>query len=190
MSASFISMNGVPWCPMAKTVSMTMIINIPEQVLLIKVNRLANQKGDTTGFVLDFHDVIQVVTQDDDAVVKSQPNLRLTRTPMVASRKVAFVNACDVLCRQSQPYHTRILTREGYHFCNLSIGDVELRLDPEQFIRIHRRFIINHQLVEALGREGGKTHGRLKCKPELPIPVSRSEVMRLHQVLGVRGGRL
>jgi LytTR family transcriptional regulator, CO-responsive transcriptional regulator RcoM len=174
-------------CPMTNAVPMTMIINIPEQVLLIKVNRLADQKGNTTGFVLVFYDVTQVVTQDDDAVVKSQPHRRLTRIPMVANRKVAFVDTCDVLCLESQAHYTRILTREGYHFCNLSIGDLELRLDPEQFIRVHRRFIVNHQLVEALGREGGKTHVRLKGKPELPIPVSRSEVMRLRQVLGVRG---
>lgn len=174
-------------CPMANAVPMTMIINIPEQVLLIKVTRLADQKGDTTGFVLVFYDVTQVVTQDDDAVVKSQPNRRLTRIPMVANQKVSFVDTRDVLCLESQAHYTRILTRQGYHFCNLSIGDLEVRLDPERFIRVHRRFIVNHQLVDALGREGSKTHVLLKGKPELSIPVSRSEVVRLRQALGVRG---
>ena len=41
-------------CPMANAVPMTMIINIPEQVLLIKVSRLGNAQGETTGFALVF----------------------------------------------------------------------------------------------------------------------------------------
>ena len=51
-------------CPMANAVPMTMIINIPEQVLLIKVSRLGNEKNETTGFVLVFYDVTQVVAQE------------------------------------------------------------------------------------------------------------------------------
>lgn len=51
-------------CPMANAVPMTMIINIPEQVLLIKVSRLADVKGVTTGFALVFYDVSQVVGQE------------------------------------------------------------------------------------------------------------------------------
>jgi nitrogen fixation/metabolism regulation signal transduction histidine kinase len=48
-------------CPMANAVPMTMIINIPEQVLLIKVSRLGDAQGETTGFALVFYDVTQVV---------------------------------------------------------------------------------------------------------------------------------
>jgi FAD synthase len=56
---------------------MTMIINIPEQVLLIKVTRLGDHLGATTGFVLVFYDVTQVVSQDADAAGKPTANLRL-----------------------------------------------------------------------------------------------------------------
>jgi hypothetical protein len=180
-------------CPMANAVPMTMIINIPEQVLLIKVSRLGDAKGVTTGFALVFYDVTQVVSQAqpmaEPAAQNMAPNtpknMRLSRIPMVADQKVSFVDTADVLCLESQAHYTRVLTRDGYHFCNLSISDLALRLDPAQFIRVHRCFIINLQAVHSLGREGSKTHVVLKGKNTLTVPVSRGEVARLRQALGL-----
>lgn len=169
-------------CPVANAAPMTMIINIPEQVLLIKVSRLGNQAGATTGFVLVFYDVTQVVSEDD-SVGNGQVNRRLSRIPMVANQKVSFVDTRDVLCLESQAHYTRVLTREGHQFCNLSIGALELRLDPGQFMRVHRRFIVNLAAVKAIEREGSKTHIVLKSKLPSLIPVSRSEVVRLRKAL-------
>jgi hypothetical protein len=174
-------------CPMASAVPMTMIINIPEQVLLIKVSRLGDEKGDTTGFVLVFYDVTTVVGQEAPAAGKKDPAraMRLSRIPMVSNQKVAFVDTDDVLCLESQAHYTRVLTREGYHFCNLSIGDLALRLDPSQFMRVHRCFMVNLKAVQELGRNGTKTHVVLKGSNTPPIPVSRSELGRLREALGL-----
>ncbi len=172
-------------CPMANAVPMTMIINIPEQVLLIKVSRLADVKGVTTGFALVFYDVSQVVGQESTSAEPPARNMRLSRIPMVADQKVSFVDTSDVLSLESQAHYTRVLTREGYHFCNLSIGDLALRLDPAQFMRVHRCFIVNLQAVQALGRDGSKTHVILKGKNSPLVPVSRGEVAHLRKALGL-----
>lgn len=172
-------------CPMANAAPMTMIINIPEQVLLIKVSRLGNEKNETTGFVLVFYDVTQVVGQEQALAELPARNMRLSRIPMVSNQKVAFVDTSEVLSLESQAHYTRVLTREGYHFCNLSIGDLQLRLDPAQFMRVHRCFIINLLAVQELGREGSKTHVILKGKHHQPVPVSRAEVGRLRVALGI-----
>ncbi len=172
-------------CPVGNETPMAMIINIPEQVLLIKVTRLADHLGATTGFVLVFYDVTQVVTQDDAPVDSQQRNRRLSRIPMVANHKVAFVDTADVLCLESQAHYTRILTPDGFHFCNLSISDLASRLDPAQFMRVHRCFIVNLQAVVELGRDGSKTHIVLRGRHPAPIPVSRSEVAQLRTALGL-----
>ena len=172
-------------CPMANAATMTMIINIPEQVLLIKVSRLGDANGDTTGFALVFYDVTQVVGQDMPMTEIPAKNMRLSRIPMVADQKVSFVETADVLSLESQAHYTRVLTREGYHFCNLSIGDLALRLDPAQFMRVHRCFIVNLDAVQSLGREGSKTHILLKGKNTQAVPVSRGEVARLREALGL-----
>jgi len=172
-------------CPVANAVPMTMIINIPEQVLLIKVTRLGDQNGATTGFVLVFYDVTQVVSQETTLADPPAANVRLHRIPMVANHKVAFVDTQDVLCLESQAHYTRVLTRDGFHFCNLSIGDLASRLDPAQFLRVHRCFIVNLRAVAELGREGSKTHVLLQGKHREPIPVARGEVARLREALGL-----
>ena len=171
-------------CPVASSTPMTMIINIPEQVLLIKVTRLGDHLGATTGFVLVFYDVTQVVSQEATPATADLPapaNLRLNRIPTTANHRVAFVDTADVLSLESQAHYTRVLTRDGVHFCNLSIGDLEARLDPAQFLRVHRCFIVNLQAVAELGREGSKTLIVLKGKHREPIPVARGEVARLRE---------
>ena len=172
-------------CPMENAVPMTMIINIPEQVLLIKVSRLGDAQGVTTGFALVFYDVTLVVSQEVAPAEPPSVNMRLSRIPMVANQKVAFVDTQDVLSLESQAHYTRVLTREGYHFCNLSIGDLQLRLDPAKFMRVHRCFIVNLQAIDEIGREGSKTHVILKGKNRQPVPVSRTEVSRLREALGL-----
>ncbi len=172
-------------CPVAAAVPMTMIINIPEQVLLIKVTRLANQQGTTTGFVLVFYDVTQVVSQAPAEHEAQRPNMRLSRIPMVANQKVSFVDTQQVLCMESQAHYTRILTRDGFHFCNLSIGDLQLRLDPAQFMRVHRRFIVNLREVAQLERVGSKTQILMQGAGDKPVPVSRGEIARLKALLGL-----
>jgi len=174
-------------CPVANATPMTMIINIPEQVLLIKVTRLGDADNRTTGFVLVFYDVTQVVSQaaeTAEAAEASGKNLRLTRIPVVSNQQVVFVDADEVLCLESQAHYTRVLTREGYHFCNLSIGDLHTRLDPARFMRVHRCFIVNLQGVSGLGREGSKTTLLLKGGRE-PIPVSRNALATLREALGL-----
>ena len=140
-------------------------------MLLIKVSRLGDVNGDTTGFALVFYDVTQVVSQDPPMVEPPAKKMRLSRIPMVADQKVSFVDTADVLSLESQAHCTRVLTRDGYHFCNLSIGDLALRLDPKQFMRVHRCFIVNLHAVQSLGREGSKTHILLKGKNTQPVPV-------------------
>lgn len=178
-------------CPMANAVPMTMIINIPEQVLLIKVTRLGDHLNQTTGFVLVFYDVTSVVSQEAPAQVASVPatGLRLNRIPMIANQKVAFVETQDVLCLESQAHYTRILTLDGFNFCNLSIGDLEKRLDPDVFMRVHRCFIVNLNSVASLERDGSKTLLVLNGKYKEPIPVSRGEVGRLRAALGLLAHR-
>lgn len=172
-------------CPVTGAVPMTMIINIPEQVLLIKITRLGDHTGATTGFVLVFYDVTQVVSRDTPSADAPAANLRLHRIPMVANHRVTFVDTHDVLSLESQAHYTRVLTRDGYHFCNLSIGDLQARLDPAQFMRVHRCFIVNLQAVSSLERDGSKTQIVLVGKHREPVPVSRSEVVSLRKALGL-----
>lgn len=195
-------------CPVTQNVPMTMIINIPEQVLLIKVTRMTDTQQRLAGFVLVFYDVTQLVAEDASvspspstssgtltstgaaaagSSLASQPQVRqLSRIPMVANNRVAFVDTHDVRCIESEGHYSRILAPDGWHFCNLSISDLFRRLDPEQFLRVHRCFIVNLSAIDCLERVGGKTVIRLLGDEALQIPVARGEASALRDRLGLR----
>jgi LytTR family transcriptional regulator, CO-responsive transcriptional regulator RcoM len=122
----------------------------------------------------------------EEATPVAEPNRRLQRIPMVAQQGVAFVDTQEVCCIESQSHYTRILTADGWHFCNLSIGDLQARLDPARFLRVHRCFIVNLAAIRSLEREGSKTLIRLQRQHQVSVPVSRSEVSRLRSALGLQ----
>ncbi len=169
-------------CPVAGNVPMTMIINIPEQVLLIKVSRTTDQAGALAGYVLVFYDVTQVVSQEH---MPTSDVRRLHKLPTTSQNQVVFVDTEDVLCIESQGHYCRVRTSRGWHFCNLSISDLQARLDPEHFLRVHRCFIVHLAAVEALEREGSRTQLSLRGQNELRVPVSRGEVASVRTALGL-----
>ena len=170
-------------CPVAGNVPMTMIINIPEQVLLIKVSRLTNNAGALTGFVLVFYDVTQVVSQE--SMPASHARL-LSRVPTTSNQQVSFIDTQDVRCIESQGHYCRVRTAQGWQFCNLSISDLQARLDPAQFQRVHRCFIVNLAAVSTLERDGSRTQLLLRGEDALAVPVSRTEVAALRAALGLK----
>ena len=182
-------------CPMGSASPMTMIINMPEQVLLIKVSRMSDVNNALTGFILVFYDVTSVVSHNDASTKDvSKPdvtaehtkrNVQLSRIPVVVDKKVTFVETTAVLCLESQAHYTRLLTSDGWQFCNLSIGDLEARLSATDFMRVHRRFIVNVSAVQELGRVGAKTQVVMSDKDRTVIPVSRDAVAQLRGKLGV-----
>ncbi|HKQ15128.1 MAG TPA: LytTR family DNA-binding domain-containing protein [Steroidobacteraceae bacterium] len=65
------------------------------------------------------------------------------------------------------------------------LGDLAERLDPAQFVRIHRSEIVRHDLIAAIRRhDSGRTFAVLAGGRE--VPVSRRYVSRISQTLRVR----
>jgi hypothetical protein len=172
-------------CPVASPPPMTMIINIPERVLLIKVSRMGDASGQASGYVLVFYDITDFVSSPQ--VEPAGTQRRLAKIPTVAGQKIVFVDADDILGIESNGHYTRVVTAGGSQFCNLSIGDIETRLDPEHFMRVHRSHLVNLRAVSQLLREDGRVALRLGDS-EATIPVSRSSTAAVLKRLGLPGG--
>ncbi len=177
---------GLNGCPVANPPPMAMIINIPERVLLIKVTRLADGAGQPAGYTLVFYDITEVVSAEDTPMPAST-HRRLNKLPMLSGQRIVFVDTDDVLGIRSEGHYTQIATVAGSHFCNLSIGDLEARLDPEHFLRVHRSHIVNLRCVLQLWREDARVWLRLYGGVG-PVPVSRSSQAALLQRLGLPPG--
>jgi LytTR family transcriptional regulator, CO-responsive transcriptional regulator RcoM len=174
-------------CPAANPPPMTMIINIPERVLMIKVSRLSDAKQQPAGYTLVFYDITDLVVSDDGPLARPDARRRLLKIPTICEQRIVLVDAGEVLAIQSNGHYTHVHTADGPQFCNLNIGDLETRLDPERFMRVHRSHIVNLQAVTQLLREDGRLALQLG-RSSLRVPVSRTSAAALLAALGVRPG--
>ena len=174
-------------CPVTAPPPMTMIINIPERVLLIKVSRTSDALQQPTGYVLVFYDITDVVAaQEETQPSRNDARRRLLKLPTVAQNRTVFVDVDDILCIRSDGHYSRVSTAQGNQFCNLSLGDIETRLDPEHFMRVHRSHVINLRAVHQLQRDDGRLAVQLSGVAE-PVAVSRSSAAELLERLGLAG---
>jgi DNA-binding LytR/AlgR family response regulator len=172
-------------CPLASPPPMTMVIAIPERVLLIKVTRTCDARRRPTGYVLVFYDITELVAAPGQPPTPAAVLRRkLEKIPTVTGQNIVFVDAVDVLRTTADGHHTRVVTAAGSLFCNLAIGDLEARLDAEHFMRVHRSHIVNLRLVEQLLRVDGRLLLRLRGDGA-EVPVSRSLSSALLARLGM-----
>lgn len=79
-----------------------------------------------------------------DFVEKRPPTGGWLRKILVrTSSSVVLVNVDDVTHIEAQSFYARAHTRASSHLVRRSLGWFEERLDPERFVRIHRKYIVN-----------------------------------------------
>jgi hypothetical protein len=171
-------------CPVSNPPPMTMIINIPERVLLIKVARMADLHGDTAGYTLVFYDITDAVSGDEPSAQRPDAKRQLQKIPTVSGNRIVLVDAGSVHYFRAEGHYTWVTTQQGSSFCNLTIGDLESRLDAASFLRIHRSYLVNLDHVEQIVRDDGRVTLKLRHE-ETVLPVSRTSVPKLLQRLGL-----
>lgn len=171
-------------CPVSNPPPMTMIINIPERVLLIKVTKLSDLRGDTAGYTLIFYDITDVVSREEPAAAKPQAKRQLQKIPTVSQNRIVLVDADEVTYIRAEGHYTWVSTARGSSFCNLNISDLAERLDGASFLRIHRSYIANLEFAEQILRDDGRISLQLKGESSA-LPVARTSVPRLLERLGI-----
>ncbi|HSU28185.1 MAG TPA: LytTR family DNA-binding domain-containing protein [Chitinophagaceae bacterium] len=76
---------------------------------------------------------------------------RATRLLIKENKKAFFVNTSDIQYVEAANYYCSIFTRQGKkHLLTLTLGQLEAKLNPDNFARIHRSSIINLEYVKEL----------------------------------------
>jgi LytTR family transcriptional regulator, CO-responsive transcriptional regulator RcoM len=178
-------------CPVNNAPPMAMMINIPDRVLLIKVSKMGDVQGATTGYTLVFYDITEVVSHkvEDSGVARSTADggekRQLRKIPTIKKNRVLLVDVPSVSFIRSEGHYTWVHTAQGNQFCNLNIGDLESRLDPQLFLRVHRSYIVNLSQVDEIVRDEGRMTLRMMGSTPVEIPVSRLSAPRLMDQLGL-----
>lgn len=171
-------------CPVSNPPPMAMIINIPERVLLIKVTKLSDAQGQGAGHTLIFHDITDMVSNDEEQGRRPEAKRRLQKVPTVSQGRIVLIDAGDVTYVRAEGHYTWVSTLRGSSFCNLSISDLSERLDGGAFMRIHRSFVANLEHTEQIVREDGRVGLRMRGDAAT-LPVSRTSVPQLLARLGI-----
>ena len=158
-------------------------------MLLIKVSKIADVQGATTGYTLVFYDITEVVSKDAEPASANslQPAAKrqLRKIPTIKQNRVLLVDVSHVSFIRSEGHYTWVHTSQGGQFCNITIGDLESRLDPNLFLRVHRSYIVNLSMVDEIVRDDGRIILRMMGSTPVEIPVSRSSAARLMEHLGL-----
>lgn len=176
--------------PVNNASPMAMMINLSERMLLIKVSKLGDAIGATTGYTLVFYDVTQAVTRGANIETQhgfgeSGEKRQLRKIPTIKQHRMFLVDVPSVWFIRSEGHYTWVHTAQGSQFCNLNIGDIETRLDPHLFLRVHRSYIINLSQVDEIVRDDGRMMLRIMGPTPIEIPVSRTSAPKLLEQLGL-----
>jgi two-component system, LytTR family, response regulator len=98
--------------------------------------------------------------------------------------KIKIIPIPDVQYFEAADDYVKIITTEGSFLKNKTMGYFENVLDPQQFVRCHRSYIINIQQITRIDPYEKENQAAI-LKSGTKIPVSKSGYARLKVVLGI-----
>ncbi len=105
------------------------------------------------------------------------------RIPYERDKTIRFLAPGAILAARADGHYTQLMNGEEELFCPWSISRLEEVLDHDEFVRTHRSFIVNRNYIHGFRRNGDKAYCLLGDDEDLEIPVSRSRVGELRELL-------
>lgn len=174
-------------CPINSPPPMTMMINIPERVLLIKVSKMHGKDG-AVGTCMVFYDLTDLATrpgEDDDEKDISERPRELYKLPVYKNKGVLLVDLESVAGIKADGKYSTLYTEEGSYFCNLSLSELEHRMNKKRFLRVHRSYLVNLMFAMAFEKIDDQCYLIMKYMNDIKVPISRSKATYLKQLLGI-----
>jgi diguanylate cyclase len=116
-----------------------------------------------------------------------RPNAQefLKKLPVYHNKKITLLKLDDVIHVQADGHYTAIYTSEGRHLCNFSMAEVEMKLDPQVFVRVHRSHIVNIRYAKSFERLMDHAMLVVDDSEQSRIPISRDRIPILREILGL-----
>jgi len=87
---------------------------------------------------------------------------------------------------KADAHYTWVFDGRHSHFCGLSIAEVEARLDPHLFTRVHRSHLVAIDRIARLKKSGDGAIVELDSSVPYSLPISRRQVTAIKAALGSR----
>ncbi|MFI5148301.1 MAG: LytR/AlgR family response regulator transcription factor [Bacteroidia bacterium] len=122
-------------------------------------------------------------TQDLLETVAQQPDQQ-QRVVVKSGNKVRIIPMQDIHYFEADDDYVRVQTQEGSYLKNKTMAWFEQVLDPKQFVRVHRSFILQVQQITRIEPYEKESHLAI-LKSGAKIPVSKTGYPKLRVVLGL-----
>lgn len=174
-------------CPVDSPPPMTMMINIPDRVLLIKVAKMCGEGGHigTCMIFYDLTDLATVPVDIDTETTQEKGRRKLFKLPVYKDKQVLLIDLEAVSAIKAEGHYSTLFTDDENYLCNLSLSDLEDRIKSEHFLRVHRSYIVNLQYAKAFEKVEEHCYLILDFKDGMRIPISRSNVSTIKEYLGL-----
>lgn len=98
--------------------------------------------------------------------------------------KIKIIPMQDILYLEAADDYVKINTQEGYFLKSKTMSYFEQVMDPQQFVRTHRSFMVNVQQITRIDPYEKEGHLAI-LKSGQKIPVSKTGYGKLKEVLGL-----
>jgi two-component system, LytTR family, response regulator len=120
------------------------------------------------------------------ATLQAAPSRFLQRIPFRTRDGVQFLDVAAITHFTTRDRLTHAVTAAGAHVVDYGLADLEARLDPAKFTRIHRGTVLNlDHLGEVQPWPGGRLLVRLKDPKRTELEVARDRAQTLKERLGI-----
>jgi len=114
----------------------------------------------------------------------SQSPAQSLRIVVKTGSKIKIIPVHDVYYLEAADDYVKVFTQEGSFLKNKTMSHFEKTLDPQQFVRSHRSYIVNVQQITRIDPYEKDNHIAI-LKSGGRVPVSRNGYIRLRTVLGL-----
>jgi two-component system LytT family response regulator len=97
-------------------------------------------------------------------------------------KRVRFVRVSDIIWIESAGNYVHLHTRDQKHLVRQTMKNLEERLDPDQFARVHRTAIVNLAFVQEI-HDGDYGDAEIHLKTGGRVPISRTHRSSLKERL-------
>jgi two-component system, LytTR family, response regulator len=117
----------------------------------------------------------------DDVSLTAPQNERIV---IKDGSKIKIIPIQDVHYLEAADDFVKVFTKEGYFLKNKTMSHFEQVLDPSQFVRSHRSFIVNLQQITRIDPYEKDNHVAI-LRSGAKVPVSRTGYPKLKAILGL-----
>jgi two-component system, LytTR family, response regulator LytT len=111
---------------------------------------------------------------------------RIERIPVEKAGRKLLLQVEDIFYVMAKDDYSYLHTDAERYLSTISLAQLELRLEPSGFFRVHRRYLVNlAQVREVVPMYGGTLLLTLKDREGTQVPVSRRRVPSLKKALGL-----